>query len=70
MLKHIVSKDEVPTPKGDWDTAWQSFTVKNIFFARKLVMHIKSFRRLQKAMLKYNVSKDEVQNPKGGWDMV
>ena len=32
MLKHIVSKDEVPTPKGGWDIAWQSFNVKNMVF--------------------------------------
>ena len=29
MLKHIVSKDEVPTPKGGWVMAWTTFVMKN-----------------------------------------
>ena len=61
--------DKVPTPKEDWDTAWQSFTAENTFFSSKSVMRSKTLRWLQKAMLKYNVPKDKVLNPKGGWDI-
>ena len=55
-----MSEDEVPTPKGDWDTAWQTFTVKNAVFTPKSVMRSKNFLRLQKAMMKYIMSKDVV----------
>ena len=53
-------KDEVPSPKGDWDTAWQTFNVKNAAFTPKSVMRTKIFLRLQKAMIKYIMSKDVV----------
>jgi len=68
MLKHIASKDEVPTPKGSWDIAWQYFKFKNIVFNPK-------FSRAPKGTIPNNAEAHCVQRwvgtptPKGGWDI-
>ena len=72
MLKHIVSKDEVPAQKGDWVIADKLFKFKNTVFSPKSAMRGPKFWDPQTAlllMLKHIVSKDEVPAPKGGWDI-
>ncbi len=73
MLKHILSKDKVPTPKGVSDIADKLFKFKNaVFLAQNQPCVTKNFRDPQKAlllMLKHIVSKYEGPTPKGGWDI-
>ena len=69
MLKHIMSKDEVPTPKGAEILPDKVLTSKTWFFSPKSVMRSQNFLTPQKTqllMLKHIASKDEAATPKGG----
>ena len=72
IMENIVSKDEVPTPKGGWVMAVQVFIQKRCFLTQNQSCMAKIFRHPQKAlllMLENIVSKFEVPTPKGDWVM-